>query len=246
MTANLAVVLEQVKSGGAITEQVPGMLAFVDQQKEAAVLQECKAQASAIVEYLAQRRDVSIEEHNAAVKIKLKVEHRLGEVLRETVKAGNPQLNCDTVSQLPDEITRKQSSRAQQVASIPWEAIEEKIDAATNSEPEPAKAVQSRIISELKEERKPPESVPKEESPPPAPKGKPAPRYPRSDQLVKWLDWLAGETFVINVEQGGIKGLLAVRDEWDRREVKEFILPQLKDLADTINEFYQEIHHAFE
>lgn len=241
MTANLAVVLEQVKSGGAITEQVPGMLAFVDQQKEAAVLQECKAQASAIVEYLAQRRDVSIEEHNAAVKIKLKVEHRLGEVLRETVQprgAGN----CV----LPDEISKMQSSRAQQVASIPWNAIEEKIDAATHSEPEPAKAVQSRIISELKEERKPPVPEPQAEPEPSTPKGKPAPRYPHSDQLVKWLDWLAGETFVIDVEQGGIKALTAERDKWDKRQVREFILPQLKDLADTINEFYQEIHHAFE
>ena len=46
-----------------------------------------------------------------------------GELLAETVKAGNPNLNCDAESQLPNEITRKQSSRAKQLAAVPWEAI---------------------------------------------------------------------------------------------------------------------------
>jgi hypothetical protein len=58
--------------------------------------------------YLAQRQDQSVAEYNAAVKIKLRVKHRLGEVLAETVSTNR----CDTASHLPEEISRKQSSRA--------------------------------------------------------------------------------------------------------------------------------------
>jgi hypothetical protein len=84
-----------------------------------------------------------IEEHNAAVKIKAKVEHRLGEVLRETVdhdgvagkagpgrgKTGNSVLLVSDA--LPKPITKMQSSRAQQLAELPWQAIEQRIDLAT-------------------------------------------------------------------------------------------------------------------
>jgi hypothetical protein len=87
---------------------------------------------------------------NAAVKVKALVEHRLGEVLAETVKheGGRPEKNCDTVSQLiPEEITRKQSSRAQQLAKIPWEDIERGIEVRTQAN---ERASQSRITKELR------------------------------------------------------------------------------------------------
>jgi hypothetical protein len=60
----------------------------------------------------------------------------LGEVLKETVRpragAGRPSKNGDAVSpirsgQIPKEISKKQSSRAQQLARIPWKEIEARL-----------------------------------------------------------------------------------------------------------------------
>jgi hypothetical protein len=70
----------------------------------------------------------SAAEHNAAVTVRLKSEHRLGQVLRATVNhkgGGPPRLTSVTHghTDLPPEITRKQSSRAQKVAEVPWEII---------------------------------------------------------------------------------------------------------------------------
>jgi hypothetical protein len=88
-----------------------------------AALKECQAQASAIAEYLAQRPDKNVEEYNAAVKVKARAEHRLGEVLDATVRHGghnkkqsNTALPC-SANGLPEEITKMQSSRAQQLAA---------------------------------------------------------------------------------------------------------------------------------
>jgi hypothetical protein len=53
---------------------------------------------------------------NAAIAIKSRAEHRLGEVLALTVRAGKP--NCNTPLQLPAEIDRMQSSRAQTLARM--------------------------------------------------------------------------------------------------------------------------------
>jgi hypothetical protein len=97
------------------------------------------ARASANVHRCAARRDGSVAEYNAAVKIKARVFHRLGEVLAATVKpragAGRPRKNGDIASPisngLPEPITKKQSSRAQQLARAPWPEIERRIDAET-------------------------------------------------------------------------------------------------------------------
>lgn len=86
------------------------------------------------------------------------VEHRLGEVLAATVNhAGSRgRLRGDTVSPLeatlPPEITKKQSSRAQQLAAIPWRDIahinqSSQNDAATTPEEDaPPGATTSRGI----------------------------------------------------------------------------------------------------
>ncbi|HTU18971.1 MAG TPA: helix-turn-helix transcriptional regulator [Gemmataceae bacterium] len=104
----------------------------------------------------ASHKDASVEEHNAAVKIKAKVEHRLGQVLRETVKHGGHNkkqpttaVGCST-GQLPDEITYNQSSRTQALARIPWELIEEKIEQKTAQN---EKVSQARIVKELLQEQ---------------------------------------------------------------------------------------------
>jgi hypothetical protein len=99
------------------------LLEFVKNLSDPAALQECKAQATAVMEYIAQRRDLSVEDHNAAVKIKARVVHRLGEVLAATVNhAGNRGPgNAVLPRTLPEKITKMQSSRAQQLASISWE-----------------------------------------------------------------------------------------------------------------------------
>jgi hypothetical protein len=71
-------------------------------------------------------------EHNAARTVKLKVEHRLGEVLAATVRHEGSRGVGDTVSHtLPKEITRKQSSRAQRLARVPWTEVQRRIDRET-------------------------------------------------------------------------------------------------------------------
>lgn len=69
----------------------------------------------------------------------------------------------------------------------------------------------------------------------------PPPKHPHSDRLVRWLEAVASETHVINVEMGGIGTLLKNRKAWSPRDVREFILPMLEALATTIEEFRKEI-----
>ena len=57
-----------------------------------------------------------------------RAERRAGELLKATVKPGNPQLSHDvTIKTLPDGISRKQSSRWQAIADIPEPVFEEHI-----------------------------------------------------------------------------------------------------------------------
>jgi N6-adenosine-specific RNA methylase IME4 len=156
--SDFALIVQQVKEGkNSIAAEAPGMLAFVSQQEEPAVLRECKAQATAVATYLAQRKDGSVEEYNAAVKVRERVEHRLGEVLAETVNHNGSRGVGDTVSPtLPDcladtEANRKKiSSRAQQLATLPWEEIEKRIDEATERN---ERVKVSRIVKALKREK---------------------------------------------------------------------------------------------
>jgi hypothetical protein len=148
--SEFALVVESVKAGaGSLACEAPRMLAFVSGLTDAKILRECRAQAAAVEEYLAQRRDASVEEYNAALKVKIRVEHRLGEVLAETVRRRGRNSSADGKS--PEEITYKQSSRAQQLASVPWEAIEAGIDEATGKN---ERAKISRITMPLLQERK--------------------------------------------------------------------------------------------
>lgn len=150
MPSTVAGALEKIKAGsGSLLSEVPRMLAVVAKQS--------RAQASAIAEYLAQRRDQSVEEYNAAIKVKARVEHRLGEVLAVTVNhkgGGHNKKHGDTVSPcsdgIPEGVDKKQSSRAQQFAEIPWPEIERRIDKSTEAK---EKASIGKIAREFKRER---------------------------------------------------------------------------------------------
>lgn len=129
MTADFCTSLELVKAGrSTLVAEVPQMLAFIGTLDDPAALVECQAQASAVAEYLARRKDATDAEFNAALKVKLRVEHRLGEVLKQTV-IDTREGGDNTSHPLPPEITRKQSSCAQQLAASPWSDIEKAIDA---------------------------------------------------------------------------------------------------------------------
>lgn len=76
----------------------------------------------------AKQRGESHEMQNNIAEIKLRAERRAGELLAETVKAGNPQLLHDeTISRLPEGISRVQSHRWQKAAQLPEEEFEEHI-----------------------------------------------------------------------------------------------------------------------
>ncbi|NQT97672.1 MAG: hypothetical protein HQ562_08030 [Candidatus Marinimicrobia bacterium] len=69
-----------------------------------------------------------------AEEIKLRAERRAGELLKDTIKPGNPQLSKPTTIEpsLKDlGITRDQSSRWQQIASIPEEGNPEEVSQPT-------------------------------------------------------------------------------------------------------------------
>jgi hypothetical protein len=143
-------IVERVKAGQlSLVAEAPRLLASIAQISDTAVLKEQKAQAVAIAVYLAQRRDQSVEEHNAALKIKLRIEHRLGEVLDgmviDTREGGNNVLHL-----IPDGISRMESSRAQQLAALLWQEIEERIEEKTENN---QKASASLVIGEIRQER---------------------------------------------------------------------------------------------
>lgn len=154
MSADFALIVERVKAGScSLVPEVPRMLAFVAEQDDVSVLSELKAQAVAVAAYLAQRKDGSVEEYNAALKVRARAEHRLGEVLAKTVRPGRRWLNSDTVSELnnvPDGVPPRQSSRAQQLAAVPWDEVEQAIDAATDRN---ERASLGRIVGGKRRER---------------------------------------------------------------------------------------------
>jgi ParB family chromosome partitioning protein len=70
------------------------------------------------------------------------------------------------------------------------------------------------------------------------------PRYPHSDCLTKWLHFVSGQTFVIEIEMGGMPALLQEPQLWDWRDVEEYLIPQLEDLSERIDTYLKEIKHG--
>jgi hypothetical protein len=163
-TTHYPLVAQQVEVGVfSVVQAAPHWLTMLASEDDVGQLRECKAQAAAILAYLARRKDGSVAEHNAATKVYARVEHRLGEVLRDTVnhKGGGDGSNqhqqrshdVTVAGHIPDGISKMQSSRAQKLAEVPWEEIAAKIDAATEKN---ERARQRRIIKEVLQEQYPP------------------------------------------------------------------------------------------
>jgi N6-adenosine-specific RNA methylase IME4 len=97
-------------------------LARLDEFSDIADLTELHRQARGLVEYLREQ-----DESAKTMKIaQLRIERRIGEVLAETVRVGNPQLSSDpTIGRLPDGISRYQSSKWQKLAEIATDLFED-------------------------------------------------------------------------------------------------------------------------
>src|SRR5262252_5707668 len=148
MAENLALILQKVKAGQCQLSKESGkMIAFLDQLSDVAALEECKAQAAAIAEYVARKKDLSVDEHNAAVTIAMKVAHRLGEVLTATVRPRGRTSSGNGA--LPEPITKMQSSRTQQLARMSWQTIQNRIEDRTAKN---ERVSQARIVREFHDE----------------------------------------------------------------------------------------------
>ena len=97
-------------------------LARLDEFTEITDLTELHRQARGLVEYLREQ-----DESAKTMKIaQLRIERRIGEVLAETVRVGNPQLSSDsTFGRLPDGISRYQSSKWQKLAELPADLFDD-------------------------------------------------------------------------------------------------------------------------
>ena len=93
-------------------------------------IKEIRDKAEALRFYCKQAGE-SLEMQNNCAEIKIRAERRAGELLPDTIKEGNPQLSDDmTVVKLKDiGISRNQSSKYQQIATIPEDKFEEHIAA---------------------------------------------------------------------------------------------------------------------
>jgi N6-adenosine-specific RNA methylase IME4 len=130
-----------VRSGAALVRQCADLMYAIGSLAHVPDLIECKRRAAALASYVSQRPNVWAEEHNAALKIRLRIEHRLGEVLAETIRPRGR--NSSSSGQLPEEITRTESSRLQRLAELAWDSIEAMIDRDTSNN---AKANKTKLI----------------------------------------------------------------------------------------------------
>jgi hypothetical protein len=110
-------------------ERAKSLLAHVRTVTEA---REIRDRAAAAQFYLRAREDSHDAAQNAG-EIKVRAERRLGDLLRETVNqktsAGRPKKNGRTLrpistGRLPDGVSKSQSSRWQQAATVPEKAFE--------------------------------------------------------------------------------------------------------------------------
>jgi hypothetical protein len=61
-------------------------------------------------------------------QVRLRAERRIGELLAETVRPGNPQLSHDeTIGRLPEGVSRSDSHRWRHVASLPKDLFEKEL-----------------------------------------------------------------------------------------------------------------------
>jgi protein gp37 len=115
---------EVVVQGGPPLVQLEAACRFLAEAKSVDEVADLRDKAQAMAAYYRQR-SYGLEAMNDAAEIKLRAERRLGELLAETVRPGNPQLsNGSTIGRLPEGVSRDNSSRWQRMAQVPAPAFE--------------------------------------------------------------------------------------------------------------------------
>ncbi len=104
-----------------LMKRVEQTLARLDEFTDLDDLIELRRRACAFTEYLRKH-----DESGRAMRVaQLRIMRRIGEVLAQTVRPGNPQLSKDaTIGRLPKGITRTESSKWQKLAAMPEELFE--------------------------------------------------------------------------------------------------------------------------
>jgi N6-adenosine-specific RNA methylase IME4 len=105
-----------------LKKTVEQTLARLDEFSDIGDLTELHRQARGLVEYLREHDENGRTMRSA----QLRIERRIGEVLAETVRPGNPQLSkTSTIGRLPKGVSRDQSSKWQQLAAMPKDVFQE-------------------------------------------------------------------------------------------------------------------------
>jgi hypothetical protein len=108
----------QGQDGGTLV-QLEAACRFLAEAKSVEEVAGLRDQAQAVQFYF-RRRHCGVSAMNDAGEIKIRAERRLGELLAEVVRPGNPQLsNGSTIGRLPEGVSRDDSSRWQRVAQVP-------------------------------------------------------------------------------------------------------------------------------
>lgn len=103
---------------------------------------------------LVKKAGLHLDIQNLCAEARLRVEYRGGELLRETVRPGNPQLSHGvTIGKLPEGISRMQSSRWQKVASLPPEMFDGHIAETKDKHKELTTASVLKLATVLQQEQ---------------------------------------------------------------------------------------------
>lgn len=134
-------------------------------------IKDVRDKAEALRLYTKQQGE-SLEMQNQCAEIKIRAERKAGELLKKIIKhsGGRPKKNSDTVSPLSDiGITKKQSSRWQQEASVSEKEFETYVEDCKEKKEE-ITSIGLRKIAQNKEIKKRARDI--KENPPEIPKGK--------------------------------------------------------------------------
>ena len=107
--------------------KVEQTLARLDEIADVEVLIELQQKARALTEYFSKNEQQALTMKSA----QLRIARRIGEVLTQTVRPGNPQLSKDTtIGRLPKGVSRDHSSKWKQLAEMSEELFEEYLASA--------------------------------------------------------------------------------------------------------------------
>jgi protein gp37 len=107
--------------------KVEQTLARLDEIADVEVLIELQQKARALTEYFSKNEQQALTMKSA----QLRIARRIGEVLAQTVRPGNPQLSKDTtIGRLPKGVSRDHSSKWKQLAEMSEELFEEYLASA--------------------------------------------------------------------------------------------------------------------